>query len=289
MVEERLSRQLPLLGDRAQAAIGALRIAVVGVGGTGSQVAQGLAFLGFRNVLLMDDDLVEISNLNRMVTAGYADVGRRKTEVTRKRMRAVDPLGHVGVAGGLTVTGEHPELADVDLIIGCVDNDGPRNRLNQLAVLTRTPYLDIATGVDDSAEPFALGGRVVLTVPHGACLTCLGELDAAEIARWAKPAGQQDLDRLHGYGTGTANPAVVYLNGLTVNAALGELAAWLSGVRPPAQWLDVDVIGSADRPGTRIEPREAVAADPGCITCAGGNRWRATLRPRVQGTVQVFA
>ncbi len=277
--EERLARQLPLLGTRAQAAIATMRVAVVGVGGTGSQLAQGLACLGFRNVLLMDDDLVEISNLNRMVTAGYADVGQPKTAVTRKRMRAIDPLINVATAGAVTVAAEHPELEDVDLIIGCVDNDGPRNRINQIATRTRTPYLDIATGVDETVEPFALGGRVILTAPHGPCLTCLGELDAAEIARWAKPPDQRQLDRLHGYGTGTANPSVVYLNGLAVNAALTELAAWLSGARPPAQWLDVDVIGDLGRPGTQLDPREVAGPHPGCITCAGGHRWRESLHP----------
>jgi hypothetical protein len=281
--EERLARQVPLLGTRAQAAIATLRVAVVGVGGVGSHLAQGLAYLGLRNVLLMDDDLVEITNLNRMVTAGYADIGQPKTAVTRKRMRAIDPLGAVATAGGLTVTGEHPELDDVDLIIGCVDNDGPRNRLNQIAVRTRTPYLDIATGVDDATEPFALGGRVILTAPHGPCLTCLGELDAAEIARWAKTADQRELDRLHGYGSGSKNPSVVYLNGLTVNAALTELAAWLSGARPPAQWLDIDLIGDPSRPGTQVDPRQVAGPDPGCITCAGGNRWREAHRPQQAG------
>ena len=43
----------------------------------------------------MDDDLVEVSNLNRMVTASYADVGQPKTQVTRTRMRAIDPLINV--------------------------------------------------------------------------------------------------------------------------------------------------------------------------------------------------
>jgi hypothetical protein len=99
---------------------------------------------------------------------------------------------------------------DVDLIIGCVDHDGPRHRLNQIAVATRTPYIDIATGVDDTGGRPALGGRIVLVVPDGPCLTCLGELDSAEISRWAKPAAQQALDRAHGYGTGSANPPVVY-------------------------------------------------------------------------------
>lgn len=271
--EERLARQVPLLGTRAQAAITTMRIALVGAGGTGSHMAQSLAYLGFRNVLIMDDDIVEISNLNRMVTAGYADVGHPKAHVTRKRMRAINPLMNVTTARAVTASEEHPELEDVDLIIGCVDNDGPRNRLNQIAVRTRTPYIDIATGVDDAVEPFALGGRVIIfTTPDGPCLSCLGELDAAEVARWAKPVHQQGLDRQHGYGTGSKSPSVVYLNGLTVNAALSELAAWLSGARPPARWLDIDLIGEASRPGTRVDPRDVDGPDPDCITCAGVNR-----------------
>jgi ThiF family protein len=274
--EERPARQLPLLGTRAQAAIATLRVAVVGLGGVGSHLAQGLAYLGFRDVLLMDDDLVEITDLNRMVTAGYADIGQSKAQVTRRRMRAIDPLMTINTAGGLTATGEHPELEDIDLIIGCVDDDGPRNRLNQIAVRTRTPYLDIEAGADDTVEPFTLGGRIILTTPHGPCLTCFATLDAAEIARWAKPVDQ----RLHSHGTGagSAKPSVVYLNGLTGHAALTELAAWLSGARPPAQWLDVDVIGDLSRPGTQVDPRQVVGPDPGCITCAGGNRWRESLR-----------
>jgi molybdopterin/thiamine biosynthesis adenylyltransferase len=276
VAEERLARQLPLLGTRAQAGIGTLRVAVVGMGGVGCQVAQGLAYLGVRNVLLMDDDLVELTDLNRMVTAGYADIGLPKTQVTRKRMRAIDPLINVSTAGGLTVNGEHPELDDLDLLIGCVDDDGPRNRLNQIATRTRTPYLDIATGVDDSVVPFTLGGQVLLTTPDGPCLSCLEELDAAQIARWARAV---ELDRLQAYGMGSKNPSAVYLDGLTVNAALAELAAWLSGTRPPARRQDVDLLGHPCRPGARVDPRKVTEPDPGCITCAGGHRWRDALRP----------
>ncbi len=241
----RFNRQLPLLGADAQASISSMRVALVGAGGTGSHAAVALAHLGFRNVLIFDDDLVETTNLNRMVTAEHADIGSPKNLVARRRMRAIDPLVWAHQLPGITVAGANPELHDVDLIIGCVDHDGPRHRLNQIAVDSRIPYLDIATGADDTAEPIALGGRVVFVLPGGPCLTCLEELDSAEVARWAKSADQQALDRRHGYGTGTANPSVVYLNGLTVNAALVELAAWLSGSRRPATWLDIDLVGSA--------------------------------------------
>ena len=66
-------------------------------------------------------------------------------------MRAIDPRIKVRTLPGLTPAGVHPELNDVDLIIGCVDHDGPRHRLNQIAIDTRTPLLDNPTGVTNAA------------------------------------------------------------------------------------------------------------------------------------------
>ena len=124
---------------------------------------------------------------------------------------------------------------------------------------------------------------MILTAPHGPCLTCLGELDAAEIARWARPLDQGEFDRLHSYGAVSKDPSVAYLDGLTVNAALAELAAWLSGARPPAQWLDIDVVG--DRSGREprsTHARSAVptrAASPVPTGIAGGNRFGRSSSP----------
>ena len=265
--DERFTRQIPLLGPQAQGAIATLRVALVGAGGTGSHIALALAYLGFRHFVILDDDDVETTNLNRLVTADQADLHSPKTIVARRRMRAIDPRIKVRTLPGLTPAGEHSELSDVDLIIGCVDHDGPRHRLNRIAIDTRTPLLDIATGIDERGTPVALGGRVALVLPSEACLTCQDELDSAEISRWAKPKHQSALDRAHGYGTGTPNPSVVYLNGLTVSAALAELGAWISGARTPARWLDIDLMGTAASPGTQIGPRRVPARDPGCIDC----------------------
>jgi len=138
---------------------------------------------------------VELSNLNRVVTAGLVDVGAPKNLVARRSMEEIDPHIAVVALRGIGPQDEHPELNDVDLIIGCVDYDGPRNRLNQIAIDTATPYIDIATGIDTSLDPPAVGGRVVLVTPRGPCLHCHGELDAAEITRWAKHDDQRELDR----------------------------------------------------------------------------------------------
>lgn len=268
--EERFARQVPLLGEDAQGAMSRLRIALVGLGGTGSQVALGLAHLGVRDVLLLDDDVIDESNLNRTVTAGHADVGDPKASVARRRMLLVDPNSQAVASVGIRPDDDCSALWNVDLIVGCVDNDGPRQLLNQFAVAARIPYMDVATGVDDSGGPVAVGGRVIWVLPAGPCLACVDELDSVEVAQWAKSDGQRELDRLHGYGSGAESPSVVYLNGLVANAALTELAAWLAGVRRPAAWLDVDLVGSCSAPGCRVAPRAMSRPRQGCIEC---DRW----------------
>lgn len=263
----RFDRQVPLLGASGQAAIGSLRVAVIGAGGTGSHAALQLAYMGFRSLLVLDGDTIEETNLNRLVTASYADLGLPKNVVTKRRLESIDPTCRVEALGALAPGGVPADL-DVDLIIGCVDHDGPRHRLNQIAIATRTPYIDIATGVDTTIDPPQVGGRVIFVRPGRPCLTCLNELDSAEIGRWAKPLDQQALDRLHGYGTGVANPSVVYLNGLAVSAALAELGAWIAGSRRPADWLDIDLIGAEGRAGIYVGPLAVGEPRGDCIDCA---------------------
>ena len=268
---KRLARQDEILGPWGSATLAGLRVAVVGLGGTGSHMALALVFLGVRELFLVDSDCVDTTNLNRLVTAGMADIGAPKTLVARRRLREIDLGLRCTVLAAITPDKPRPELEDVDLIIGCVDHDGPRDRLNQIAVDTSTPYLDIATGIDLDAEAPVIGGRAILVRPGGPCLHCLDELDPTEVGRWAKHPTQQALDRQHGYGTLNPDPAVVHLNGVTVNAAVGELIAWVSGHRSPAQYLDIDLSGflqqSGSTPGCRVTPRRLVQPLSDCIAC----------------------
>ena len=272
---DRLNRQADLLGEWGSSTLTELKTALVGVGGTGSHTALALAYLGVRELLVLDSDHVDTTNLNRLVTAGTADIGAPKNLVARRRVREIDSDLQCTALPALTPDGDHPELHDVDLIIGCVDHDGPRDRLNQIAVDTATPYLDIATGIQTNIVPPVIGGRAILVQPDSPCLHCHDELDPVEIAHWAKDPAQQALDRQHGYGTTNPNPAVIYLNGVTAHAAIGELIAWCSGHRPPAQYLDIALSGflaqDQNVPGSRITPRRPTQRVSTCIACARSN------------------
>src|SRR3546814_11231942 len=127
-------RQADVIGTTGTTTMKKLRVAVVGAGGTGSHVALALVYLGFTDVLILDDDIVETSNLNRLITATIADIGAPKNLITRRRMREVDARIEVTALPGLRPDGTDRELHDVDLLIGGVDHDGPRDRTNQHAL-----------------------------------------------------------------------------------------------------------------------------------------------------------
>lgn len=269
----RLARQRPILGEEGTNTLARLKTAVVGLGGTGSQVALALVYLGLKHTLLLDGDRVESTNLNRLVTATRRDIGELKSVVARRRMLEIDPTLDVQIGDSITGDGD-PRLLEADLIIGCVDHDGPRDLLNDIAVATGAPFIDVASGIDPNTRPIAVGGRVSIVVPGGPCLHCRNELDPAEISRWVKSSHQQELDRAHGYGTAAPNPAVVHLNGLVANAAMAELVAWIAGHRSPALDLDVDVNGylalSDDSPGVRVTKRQPHRRSSDCIACSTG-------------------
>ena len=65
--EDRFSRQILAFGEKGQSAIAHTKVGIVGLGGVGSFVAQMLAYLGVNEFLLVDDDIIEESNLNRLI------------------------------------------------------------------------------------------------------------------------------------------------------------------------------------------------------------------------------
>ena len=83
MSDERFARQVLMFGEEGQRKIEAQDVGIVGLGGLGSHVAQALAYLGVRRFLLVDDDRIEETNLNRVAGANPQDIGGLKVDVAR--------------------------------------------------------------------------------------------------------------------------------------------------------------------------------------------------------------
>ena len=91
----RLERALPLVGEKALARLAGARIAVFGVGGVGSWCAEALVRSGARRLLLIDDDTVAPSNLNRQCEATVSTLGRPKVDAMRERLLEIAPDAEV--------------------------------------------------------------------------------------------------------------------------------------------------------------------------------------------------
>lgn len=94
-MREEFTRTAMLLGDEAIELLGEAKVAIFGIGGVGGYVAEALARAGVGHFLLVDDDRVSLSNINRQIIALHGTVGRYKTEVMKERILDINPLAEV--------------------------------------------------------------------------------------------------------------------------------------------------------------------------------------------------
>lgn len=161
MVSKRYSRNEALFGVEGQRQIGNTNVAIIGLGGLGSHVAQQLAYLGINNFMLVDDDVITESSLNRVVGAYDSDVVAKtpKIEVAQRQIRLVVPHAEVGLFSmKLESAAVSAALNAVDVVFGCLDEDSPRLRLTELCSMGAKPYFDLATDTTDPDSP-TFGGR----------------------------------------------------------------------------------------------------------------------------------
>ncbi|HPZ96278.1 MAG TPA: ThiF family adenylyltransferase [Mycobacterium sp.] len=133
---------LPELGDIGQRRLKNARVLVVGAGGLGSPTLLYLAAAGVGTLGIVDDDVVEVSNLQRQVIHGTSDVGRPKARSARDSIAELNPLVAVRVHESRLTSANAVELfGDYDLIIDGSDNFATRYLVNDAAVLAHKPYV----------------------------------------------------------------------------------------------------------------------------------------------------
>jgi tRNA threonylcarbamoyladenosine dehydratase len=89
------SRTEMLIGPDALSTLRQSRVAVFGIGGVGSYVVEGLARAGIGHFLLVDNDTVSLTNINRQLIALHSTLGRPKVEVARERILDINPSADV--------------------------------------------------------------------------------------------------------------------------------------------------------------------------------------------------
>ena len=207
-------RSVRAFGEKGQIALGLLTIAIVGLGGMGSIVAEELAHLRVGRLILIDDDSLEVTNLNRVVGATLADVGRPKVDVAADYVSRIQSFTRVVAHNGSALDSSvATSLLSADLIVCCTDTHGSRAVLNQFAYQYLVPVIDLGVRIDvDRSGMATTTGRVQMLAPGLACLACHNILDPDQVRRdlMTEVARRQDP---YIVGAREPQPAVISLNG----------------------------------------------------------------------------
>lgn len=158
---------LPEVGDLGQRKLKAAKILLVGLGGLGSPAALYLAAAGIGRLGLLDPDAVELSNLQRQVLYGMADLGRPKAEAAAERLRDLNPEVALDVLPlRLAAANAEALIAPYDLVLDGSDNAATRYLVNDACLKLGKP---LVWGAVLRFE----GQMAVFGLPGGPCYRCL--------------------------------------------------------------------------------------------------------------------
>ena len=168
VASDAVARQILAWGNLGQNRLAAAHVAVVGVGGTGSQVTVQLAHLGVGRLTLIDPDVVERSNLSRLLGAAWSDVARDKSAVLGAAVRSINPQIAVHTLTASVIDTDPRLLADADVIVCATDGHGSRALLTELSQQYLVPVVDLGTaGHQRRCRSPALFPRSPATCPRG--------------------------------------------------------------------------------------------------------------------------
>ncbi len=151
---ERYARHLVLsdIGGPGQAKIKAARVLVIGAGGLGAPLLQYLAAAGVGRLGIVDDDVVDLSNLQRQIIHGTPDIGSPKVDSAKDAITRLNP--HVAVDAHRTrITAENAAalIADYDIVAEGSDNFDTRYAVSDACYHARKPLVTAALGQFDGS------------------------------------------------------------------------------------------------------------------------------------------
>jgi molybdopterin-synthase adenylyltransferase len=261
-VSPRYDRQIRVFGPQAQGRLKSLRVGIVGLGGTGSVVLQQLVHLGIRDLVLIDPDVIEESNLNRLVGTTSRDLGKAKVDVAAKLAVRINPGVRVEAHKESVLQARTARsLASNDFVFNCTDSHGSRAVINQVAYQYLVPTIDMGVVIAVSQAKIShIAGRVQLLAPGVACMTCANLLHAEQVRRDLLTEFERQKDPYIPGGAEHA-PAVISLNSTVASLAVTMFLNTALHIPGSARFLNYDAINGVVRPA--ICP-----VHPSCVVCS---------------------
>lgn len=251
-------------------------IVIIGVGGLGSAIAENLVHMGFNNLVLVDHDIVEKTNLNRIVGAKYEDAEKKcpKVEAMKRHLDDIIPTLSIStierdiedVASDAEIDSR---IAEASFIVVATDNHLSRLKAQELAFRYFIPLVSAGVNitVEESKVTNYSGSVILARMGDRICLSCLGILDPMEISyekNRENMIGEHFVKKGYVTGEDIKHPAVKTLNAVLASLAVEEIVNLFSNRRATNNYLEYD-----DTNGPSIRPLDIsqFTASGGCFTC----------------------
>ena len=181
--ETRYGRQV-LIPGWDQKKLSDASVLIVGVGAIGSFVAVNLALSGVGEIILVDMDTIELSNLNRQLLFSGEDVGRSKAIVAAEKLRILNPAIEISCYDDRVQEVPRTVLEKATIIVACLDTFRARRWVNSLAYDLKTPF--VLSGM------YAFLGQVQIIYPNETpCFECNPLIGQDKLSQACTPLGEK--------------------------------------------------------------------------------------------------
>ncbi|MBI4057772.1 ThiF family adenylyltransferase [Candidatus Microgenomates bacterium] len=263
------SRHILVFGEDLQLRLSELIIGVVCVGGLGSLLIEQLMRLFPRKLIFIDKDYVDITNLNRLISATLIDVKlkTKKNDLATHYILNFNPKQKLKAIFGDFLEKNNQEIfKQCDFVFGASDSNAVRLALNRLCLANAIPYFDCGSGAEVNKIGLKeAGGQIIKILPDSSfCLHCANLFDVKSAMNDFLPFEERKRQEQQGYILGANIPAPqVY----SLNMMVASWAIWFFKRYVAGEELDFDVF-SIDAKNNKTIPWKVVKKQSNdCLTC----------------------
>ncbi len=145
-------RAVGLLGEEGIEKLNHSSVIVFGVGGVGSYAVEALARAGIGSITIVDNDIVDITNINRQLIALHSTIGMDKVAVSKSRTADINPLCKVTAIKEFYDESSNMDLTEYDYILDCIDSVKSKLLLAETAAKNNIKIIS-AMGTGNKLEP----------------------------------------------------------------------------------------------------------------------------------------
>lgn len=258
-------RQMRAFGIAGQSRLSKAKVGIIGLGGVGSIVAEYLARLGVGDLILVDPDVIESTNLSRVVGATQEDVihDRSKVDIAQRHLAEAYPAPHVeAITDDVAKFSVATRLRTCDYLFLCADSMRARLVFNALVQQYLIPGAQLGAKIraDDAGLLLdAMSANRLVRPSHG-CLWCNQLIDTTQLALEAKSDAER---KAQAYGTAEPNPSVITLNAVAAAHAVNDFLFDYLGLRQDSTALHYGHFHFLRPTPHKVLPRK----DPHCSEC----------------------